>query len=85
MVRQQLSELGCAIAGGALQPAGDLGVGRATLAPRYAIVGDIAREHVLEEVLRLAGERRADLSAHQVARLEAPQALLEGTLGRRTC
>jgi hypothetical protein len=82
VVRQQLAELARTLARRGFEPAGDLGVRRATVPARDAVVGDVPREDVLEDVLLLPGERRAHPGAHQLALLQAPQALLEREIDR---
>ena len=77
VMRQQLPELAGPLTGDLLEPLGDLGVRDSPVAQRDGVVGDVARQDVLEDVLLLPGERRPDPVAHQLAVLQVAQALVE--------
>ncbi len=67
VVREQLGELTRPRPHRLLDPAGDARVRGRALAAREARVGDVAREDVLEDVLLLAGDRRAEPAEHELA------------------
>ena len=62
--------LGVGSVAGALQPAGEGSVQRGALRFQQALVGDLARERVLDDVFALAGDRRAGAAADELALLE---------------
>ena len=73
VVREQVGELAGPVARRALEPVCDDGMRRAPLAPGDAVVRDVAGEDVLEDVLGLTGERRAEPGLHEVALLQPGQ------------
>ena len=73
MVGEQVGELALPLAGGRLDPGGDVRVRACAVATRQRSVRDIARQHVLEEELALAGDPRSELREHQLAVLEPPE------------
>ena len=71
VVGEQLDELLRTFARGLLDPRRDRRVRARPLAPGEALVGDLAREDVLEDELRLPGDRRREPRQDQVPLLQS--------------
>ena len=79
---EQIGELALALAGGGLDPGGDIRVRPSTVPPGERAVRHVARENVLEEELALAGDSRPELREHELAVLEPPERLVRALRSR---
>ena len=70
VVGEELDELLGASPGCLLDPGRDRGMRARPLAPREALVGDLARQDVFEDELRLSGDRRREARQDQLALLQ---------------
>ncbi len=75
MMRQQVEQLVGSLAGGPLDPVGDLAVQLAPVCSRQHLVGHIADQIVLEGILTIANEPRLWLQSEQVVALQCLEVL----------